>query len=520
MNLRRRTAIIALAAPVLLGPISVSQPSGSVAGTASESAPPATIPALRTWTPKAPAGFTLDATPRVVVDSVAHRPTGRIIAEDLTAATGVSHTVGVGEATAGNIALVLSGEESLGPEGYRLEVGHVARVIAPTDAGLFYGGQSLVQLLRQALTIPAGRAVDWPRYHERGYMLDLGRHHFDLAFLRRQVDEMAYLKLNLLHLHLSDNIGFRIESSRHPEITSPEHLSKAEVRRLVSYAAARHVTVVPEIDMPGHMGAILAEHPELQLANAAGVKDPSRLDVTNPAAVAFANDIISEFLPLFPGRYWHLGADEYMPAAEYPAHPALAVHATRRYGPGAVGKDAVLGFVNGMAAFLGARGKTVRVWNDDLGGGSAVEPDRRLVVEWWTGFSPLGGDPVPPPPQQLLDEGHAVLNNGWWPTYDTQVGLPPPDMAVAYDEWWVHRFHSSLYASSTIKPPPYLVKPDEPRNLGTKLALWMDTDRSNADVQASVLPRLRVIAQKAWESPQLPTYEQFLALGEDISTAP
>ena len=482
---------------------------------------PSVIPAFQQWSPST-GGFELRSDAEIAIepgDEAVLERTAQILADDLGTATGHTPDVRVGAPRTGDIELALD-PTSGGTGGYRLEIGPTLRVEGNQDEGVFYGTRSVVQLLRQDTSIPAGTAADWPRYPERGFMIDLGRHFFSPAFLRTQIREMSYLKLNLLHLHLSDDLGFRIESDRHPEIVSPEHLTKAEVTSLVEYAADRHITVVPEIDMPGHMTSMLAAHPEHQLANALGSKEPSRLDVASPAARAYALDILEEYLPLFPGRYWHIGGDEYMPSAEYLLHPKLAKYAKAQWGKTANGKDTFLDFLNSVNAFLRSHGKVSRVWNDDLGGGRTVALDPSVVVEWWTDFSPLS-DPFPKPPQYYLDRGHQVLNNGWWPTYDATAGLPPPDMGEAYVEWDVHNFYGTLYLNSTIQLPPHPVSPDEPDNLGAKLALWMDgRTGTDAEIAAGVLPRLRVIAQKTWESPLPGDYATFLQIAAAVGQAP
>ena len=140
----------------------------------------------------------------------------------------------------GDIELALGApDRKLGREGYRLEVGPVLRIEARTAAGAFYGTRSVVQLLRRKRSIPAGTARDWPRYPERGLMLDNGRRYFSPRWLRARIRELAYLKLNQLHLHFSDDQGFRIASRSHPEIVSDRHLTKRQVRSLVALRAAR-----------------------------------------------------------------------------------------------------------------------------------------------------------------------------------------------------------------------------------------------------------------------------------------
>ena len=181
-----------------------------------------------------------------------------------------------------------------GGEGYALRIGDRLSILAASPTGAFYGGRTLLQLVRAGGPIPRGRARDWPRYPERGLMIDNGRRFFPRAWLEQRIVELAGLKLNLLHLHLSDNEGFRIESETHPEAVTAPFLSKRDVRRLVAVASRHHVTLVPEIDAPGHMRAALRAHPELQLADAGGGLAADKLDVTDPLARRFVFDLIDE----------------------------------------------------------------------------------------------------------------------------------------------------------------------------------------------------------------------------------
>ena len=155
-------------------------------------------------------------------------------------------------------------------EGYRLEVGPVLRIEARTAAGAFYGTRSVVRALRRKPSIPAGTARDWPCYPERGLMLDNGRRYFRPGWLRGPDPRARLAQAEPAAPPFSDDQGFRIASSSHPEIVSDPHLTKRQVRRLVAYARARHIRVIPEIDMPGHMRAALAAHRGLQLAEPGG----------------------------------------------------------------------------------------------------------------------------------------------------------------------------------------------------------------------------------------------------------
>ena len=287
-------------------------------------------------------------------------------------------------------------------------------------------------------------------------MIDLGRRLYRYAWIRREIRQLSYLKLNLLHLHLTDDQRWGIESDRHPELASPGALSKSEVRSLLSFARRRHVTVVPEIDMPGHMGALLAKNPDLALrkpGQPAGTA-PTRLDITNPAALSFARSVIGEYLPLFGDRWWHLGADEFIGDAELSDYPQLTAYAKQRYGASATAKDALLGFVNSIDRFVRARGATLRAWSDELGDGQAVEVNPDVVVEWWTPASPLS-DLTPPTPGELLAAGHRIVNAGWFPTYFTGDVGPiegKPDMRAAYEGWAVNQFAGPTIGGEEIFP--------------------------------------------------------------------
>lgn len=499
---------------------------------------PATIPALRLWQPGA-TGFAYGAASRIVLhpaDGAALAETAQLLAEDLERQGGRRPAIVTGIPLAGDIALSRGRcDARLGAEGYGLRSGPVLEIQAADSTGVFYGTRTLLQLLAQDTTVPAGHALDWPRYPERGLMVDAGRKYFTPGWLHQHIRELAWLKLNVLHLHFSDNQGFRIESERHPEIVSAEHLSKAELRDLVELARRHHITVIGEIGMPGHMTAALAPHPEFQLADANGEPAPDKLDVTNPLARQYARELVEEFLPLFPGRYWHTGGDEYMASADYRNYPQLQAYAREKHGPDANAKDAVLDFVNWLDGLVRSQGRVTRFWHDGVSGGNAVTVSPDTVVDWWTDFNPIG-DLLPPPPQEFLARGHSIGNASYWPLYYTvgaaagfPEGLPPrPDPCSMYEGWEVRQFTGPLNAPAVLCQtvhvlPVKTVADDEPRNLGAKLFVWNDDPdaETEAQIAAGIAPRLRIVAQKTWNSPLLtPRYAAFMPLAEAIGHAP
>jgi hexosaminidase len=479
---------------------------------------PPTIPALRSWHGTG-GTFALRRDARVVVPHSDRTPASLreawTLARDLRGSLGRPVGVATGAPVRrGDVVLEIAGRHAgLGREGYRLRIGRAFTIKADRAAGAFYGGRTLLQLLSGSRRIPRGLATDRPRYPERGLMIDLGRRVYRAAWIRREIRQLAYLKLNLLHLHLTDDQRWGIESDRHPELASPGALSKAQVRSLVAYARRWHVTVVPEIDMPGHIGALLAKHPGLALRKPGESPGATatRLDITDPAALRFVRGLIREYLPLFPDRYWHVGADEYMSDGEFAQYPQLLSYAQQHYGPDATAKDAMLGFINRIDGVVRAHGKTLRAWHDELGDGRAVSVNPDVIAEWWTPVSPLS-DLTPPTPQELLGGGHRILNAGWFPTYFTGDVGPvegKPDMRAAYEGWEVNEFAGPTIAGTEIVPR-HVIAPSRRRNLGATINAWENTDLSNPELAAGLLPRLALIAQKTWHSPLLSRrYEDF-----------
>ncbi|MBV8931027.1 MAG: beta-N-acetylhexosaminidase [Kutzneria sp.] len=378
--------------------------------------------AIREWLPGG-AAYTFTEDTRIVVDRTAVDrigTTASAFAEELRAVTGVDveqRSDDADQVRAGDVFLTLGPREAdLGEEGYRLRVGSSVVLDAPTRQGLFRATRTVLRLLGDGLHVPAGSARDWPAYPLRGLMVDVGRKYFTHQWLHDQVREMADLGLNCLHLHLSDDLGFRLESSTHPEIVSQAHYTKRDIAELLALADRYHVTIIPEIDMPGHLGAVLDSHPELRLRTDAGAVSPGSLDVTLPASHALVEDLIGEYLALFPGPYWHLGGDEYV--RDYAEFPALTRHARTRYGPDATAKDAYYAFVNWASGLLRQAGRTVLVWNDEVAyTGSALTLADDVIVDYWSNRGPT--------PQHHADRGRTLLNSSFAATYYITSGNPP-----------------------------------------------------------------------------------------------
>lgn len=225
-------------------------------------------------------------------------------------------------------------------EGYRLEIGKKGiHLSASTETGIFYGIQTLLQLLNNGdgKSLPAVTIADSPRFPYRGMHLDVSRHFYDKEFVKKQLDAMAYFKMNRLHWHLTDGAGWRIEIKKYPRLTSfaawrpfeklndwwtggrtfcdqddPRavggYYTQDDIREVVAYAAERHITVIPEIEMPGHSEEVLATYPELSCSGKPYVD--ADYCIGNEKTFEFLENVLLEVMDLFPSEYIHIGGDE------------------------------------------------------------------------------------------------------------------------------------------------------------------------------------------------------------------
>ncbi|MFD9407526.1 family 20 glycosylhydrolase [Streptomyces sp. NPDC059989] len=458
---------------------------------------PRTIPAVREHIPARGPGWKPAPEARVVVaagDKAALSDEGRLLAGELRMGYTDSEAP-----RAGDVELALGAKGSGPAESYTLDVknGRV-RIAGPDQAGVFYGTRTLKQAVRSAGSAPEGTVRDGPAKPQRGLNLDIARKHFTPDWIEDRLREMADLKLNQLGLHFSDDQAFRIESDSHPEIVSTPHLTKAQVRSITALAARLHITVVPEIDSPGHLGAVLRVHPDLQLRDVQGKAVKGAVDIANPASAKLVDELLREYRPLFPGGAWHLGADEYQalvvrdPEASF---PQLASAARQRYGPTARVQDLATGWLNDRADTVRPSGKALKAWNDGFFRGGAATAAKDIQVEYWTGKE-IGARP----PLEYLREGRKVVNlNDEYLYY--VLGEPNeftyPTGRRIYEEW------TPLVLRGTTPVPAQYAD----QILGGRLAVWSDLSgaQTQAQVAAGIRLPLAALSQKVWDSrpPQL-----------------
>ncbi|MEV7126711.1 glycoside hydrolase family 20 protein [Streptomyces sp. NPDC093260] len=478
------------AGPARSAPEAPSSPaSASPTRTYPLSRAPRTIPAVRAHTAARGPGWRPARGERVVVADPSLADEGRLTAGEL----GLTYAGEQKDTRPGDVRLALGGGAG-GPESYTMTVrGGGVTISGPTDAGVFYGTRTLKQEVHGGGTAPEGVVEDAPAKPRRGLMLDIARKPFTAEWIEDRIRELGDLKYNELGLHFSDDQSFRIQSDTHPEIVSANHLTKAQVKRIVDLAAARHITVVPEIDSPGHLGAVIAAHPGLQLRNAQGVATRGAVDISEPGAAEIVDDLLNEFADVFPGGYWNLGGDEYQaltvrdPQASY---PQLAAAARRAYGSGGTVADLTTGWLNDRSATVRKHDRAPRAWNDGFFRNTSVQPGRDIEVAYWTGKE-IGARQ----PDAYLSAGREVINYNdeflYYVLGEPQTFVYPTGQRI-YEQW----------TPRVLRGPAAVPARYDAQILGGSFAVWCDLANAQTQdqVAAGIRMPLRATAQKLWDS--------------------
>lgn len=371
----------------------------------------------------------------------------------------------------GDIELSLDpGRADLGGQGYQLRIGPGGiGITGRTSTGVFYGTRTVLQLLATSDTIPDGSTTDVPAYAERAVGVCACYTYDTDAWLDRLIKDMAYLKLDYLHLEL------KVKSTQYPGANTFSYYTPSEIERLVALATRYHVTIIPEINSPGHMDPYITNYPGLQLVGDDGTADPTRLDITNPAALTFYENLIDADLKLFPGKYWDMGADEYMVNSAYSDYPRLLTFAQQKYGSSATAEDAWVWFVNEIDAYVRSKGRTLRIWNDGLDGETTVPVSKDIIVEYWL--------PEPVTSRDLLDEGYTVLNASD-ALYYVEGGYAP-DIQGLYESGWTPEVFPDQTVTAWTNMP------------GAELMVWPDDygKETQDTTQTNLFLPLRFLSQ-------------------------
>jgi hexosaminidase len=414
-------------------------------------------------------------------------------------------------------------DRSLPEEGYRMRIDPRGIVIAGRPAGLFYGAQSVLQLAAAhsgtTFILPAAEIQDQPRFSYRGLHLDTSRHMFPVEFIKHYLDWMARYKLNTFHWHLTDDQGWRIEIRQYPRLAEIASMRKEtlvghapqstqydgkpyggfytqeQIREVVAYARDRFITVIPEIEMPGHSLAALAAYPELactpgpfETATTWGVFK----DVFCPkeSTFQFLENVLSEVLTLFPSLYIHIGGDEVQKDRWKESPDAQAV--IRREGLKDEGELQSY-FIRRMERFINSQGRRMIGWDEILEGGLA--PDATVMS--WRGEQ--GGIAA-------ARQGHDVIMS--------------PDAYLYFDHYQGDRAKEPLAIGGMLplekvysyNPLPAALNPEEQKHiLGAQANMWTEYIQDPRQAEYMLFPRLFALAEVAWSPQNARNYRDFLS---------
>ncbi len=428
----------------------------------------------------------------------------------------------------GTIVLELDTEYSPKKEdGYKLEVSNKKVVLTSnTKAGLSNAIQTLRQIVRDEdgkFVVQQGTIEDYPAFSWRAFMLDEARHFKGMEVVKSLLDEMALLKMNVFHWHLTDDQGWRIEIKKYPKLTEVgahrdsteiNHFesnifdgkphsgfyTQAEIKEIVEYAAKRHIMIVPEIEMPGHSSAPLAAYPELGVTGKQ-IKVPAKFgvhydvyDVTNPKVMDFFSDVFDELIALFPSPVIHIGGDE----IRYNQwNDSRKVQAYMKKHDLKTPAELQVFFTNNISNMLKEKGKRMMGWNEITGAQlhhyqsdeDTKEVSQKLadgtIVQFWKGDPALM--------LSTIEDGYDIVNSYHVNTY----------LDYSYES-------IPLTKSYEFNPiPEGLAKELESKVLGMGCQMWGEFIPTVESMQTKVFPRIAAYSEAAWTMPSNKDYDNF-----------
>lgn len=469
---------------------------------------PVIVPAVHQWL-GGTGGLDISHAPIVVAakDERLLRPTAELMRADLAEMGFPEPKIVVGERARGQPAIVLvlthvlfkASEKSIEDQSYSVEIGDDAVVLSAHNcAGIFFGTRSILQMLAHgkhgAAILPRGKIIDGPVTRYRLLMLDVGRKAFPIETLYDYLRILGWYKLNGLHLHLTDSSfdrrygGFRVECETFPGLTSKDcFYTKKQLREFQDRAAAMGITILPEIDMPGHAAPFTLFWPELGWR-----QDPhsGHLDVNNPNTIERMKQVLDEIIPIFDAPYFHIGTDEYTVPYKDEQERQQTGEAFRR-------------FINTMNAYVRSKGKECVVWDGWEHVKGVTEIDPTVVVDMWWGIFDT---------KAYIERGHKVINSNQNTTYLTS-GRPTYGVnnAMIYNKWRPNFF-------GRINPPL-----DDPSFLGTKLHVWVGqgpTGWTMTEIADQAIPSIVAFSETLWGRKGSQEYRAFLERAEQVNAVP
>ncbi len=445
--------------------------------------------------------------------------TAELMVESLKLIHGINAQI-VPNTSSAFIRLNLDQGQKHGPEGYVLESDESGVNISGGDAGVFYGTQSLIQLIEGGAqpSIKHAKIEDHPRFTWRGMHLDVARHFRSVEFVKKYIDLMSRFKLNTFHWHLTEDQGWRIEIKAYPKLTEIGAWRKEtmvaknfnpyigdgiphggfytqdEIREVVAYAADRHITVVPEIEMPGHALAALAAYPELactpgpfEVATTWGVFE----DVFCPTETTFEflENVLDEVLELFPSKYIHIGGDEVPKRRWRESDEAQSIMQRE----GLKDEEELQSwFIHRIEKYLNDRDRLLIGWDEILEGGLAPN----AAVMSWRGEA--GGI-------EAANEGHNVVMSPGFALYFDHYQAEPSKEPLAIGGF------SPIEKVYAYDPVPVELDPSRIHHvMGAQANVWTEYMKTGEHVEYMVFPRLMALAERVWSQQHQRDFDAFL----------
>lgn len=405
-------------------------------------------------------------------------------------------------------------------EAYKLIIGKKGvDIYALSETGVFRAMTSLRMMQDVDMELTQCVILDYPRFRHRGLMLDISRNFRDKNFIKKQIDLMSRLKMSTLHLHLTDDAGWRLQIDSHPELTavaawrigatyeewrkggwqysregSPEasggYLTKDDVREIVSYATLKHIVVIPEIEIPGHSGEVLAAYPQLSCNNPDGSRAPSSRDVCPGKEVTYQlfEDVLSEVIELFPSKYIHIGGDE---ASKRNWHycPDCKM---KMESEGLKDVNELQSYIIGrMTRFLESKGRHAIGWDEIMSGGL---PEDAAVMSW---RGTAAG-------QKAASMGHdVVMSPGSHCYFDSSQDAP-------YSQPKSFSGYLPLEKVYSYEPVPEgLTQEQSSHILGLQANLWSEYIPTADNMEYLLYPRAFAIAEIGWSTRERKPYQEF-----------
>ena len=423
------------------------------------------------------------------------------------------------EAPASNAIVLKQVEELPGvtsAEGYVLtSTKQGVDIQAKTGAGLFYGVQTLLQMAAEGNKVAFGTITDEPRFEYRGMMLDVSRHFYGLDFVKKQIDAMAYYKLNRLHIHLTDAAGWRIEIKKYPRLTNfaawrtgkdwkewwngdrkyveegtegaaGGYFTQDQCREIVEYAKKHYITVIPEIEMPSHSEEVTTAYPELSCTHVPYKQ--ADFCVGNEKTFEFLENVLLEVMEIFPSEYIHVGGDE----ASKQSWKTCPLCQARMKKEGLKDVDELQSYlITRMEKFLNKHGRNLLGWDEILEGGLAPN----ATVMSWRGTE--GG-------LKAIEGGHrAIMSPGEFCYFDSYQDAPhtQPEAIGGYLPL------SKVYSYN---PIPETFTPEQAALMyGVQANLWAEYIPTKEHMEYMIYPRILALSEVAWSAVENKNYDEF-----------